>query len=307
MDKEHMPKDRKLFPSRTPEHQEQAEQTSADPAARPSGLTGLHRSVGNQAVQRILAQRSGGEGTELDEETAGRISQARGGGQALDSAVQTQMGESMGYDFGGVRVHTSPEADSLNRQLSAKAFTTGQDVFFREGAYDPNSSGGQELIAHELTHVVQQGTGAVRSGGRMTVNAPGDAYEQQADASARQVTGANASVQREGAEPEEDVFQAQTEQAAEEEEEDLLAQPKFIQREGAEPEEDVFQAQTEQAAEEEEEDLLAQPKTIQREGAEPEEDVFQAQTEQAAEEEEEDLLAQPKFIQRQEVPEEQEI
>jgi len=296
MDKERMPKDRKPIPSHMPEHQEQAEHTPADTAARPPGLTGLHRSVGNQAVQRILAQRSGGEGAELDEETAGRISQARGGGQALDSAVQAQMSESMGYDFSGVRVHTSPEADSLNRQLTAKAFTTGQDVFFREGAYDPNSSGGRELIAHELTHVVQQGTGVVRGGGRMTVNAPGDAYEQQADASARQVTGANASVQRQDEPMEEDVIQ---QQPIEEEEE--MLQPKAIQREGAEPEEDIFQLQPE----EEEEEELIQPKAIQREGTEPEKDIFQLQSEE--EEEEEEELIQPKAIQRQEELPEEEI
>ena len=57
----------------------------------------------------------------------------------------------MGHDLSGVRVHTSPEADDLSHQLGAKAFTTNQDVFFREGAYEPHSSAGQELIAHELT------------------------------------------------------------------------------------------------------------------------------------------------------------
>ena len=278
MDKERMPKDRKPIPSHVPEREERADSAgmSADPAARPPGLTGLHRSIGNQAVQRILAQRSAGEGAELDEETAGRISQARGGGRALDSAVQAQMGESMGYDFSGVRVHTSPEADSLNRQLSAKAFTTGQDVFFREGAYDPNSSGGRELIAHELTHVVQQGTGAVRSGGRMTVNAPGDAYEQQADASARQMTGGNASVQRQDQPMEEDVAEQSLLEEDElqlqpiEEEEEEPIQPQTIQRQ-EEPEEDVFQLQSEEEEEEEEEPI--QPKAIQRQEEYPEEEV----------------------------------
>ena len=55
-----------------------------------------------------------------------------------------------------MRVHTGGETDQLNRSLSARAFTTGQDVFFRQGAYQPESRGGQELIAHELTHVIQQ-------------------------------------------------------------------------------------------------------------------------------------------------------
>ena len=66
------------------------------------------------------------------------------------------MAAATGHDFSDVKVHTDPEAHALNEQLGAKAFTTGHDIFFRAGAYDPASSGGQELVAHELTHVVQQ-------------------------------------------------------------------------------------------------------------------------------------------------------
>jgi hypothetical protein len=120
------------------------------------GLAGLQKLVGNRAVQRLIAQRSGGGPTELDEDTAASIKRERGSGQSLDSTFGAQAGEAMGQDFSGVRVHTSREADSLSQQLGAKAFTTGQDMFFKQGAYDPHSSGGQELIAHELTHVVQQ-------------------------------------------------------------------------------------------------------------------------------------------------------
>jgi hypothetical protein len=66
------------------------------------------------------------------------------------------MERAFGADFGGVRVHTGAQADGLARSIQAKAFTTGQDVYFRQGAYEPGSRGGQELIAHELTHVGQQ-------------------------------------------------------------------------------------------------------------------------------------------------------
>jgi hypothetical protein len=85
-----------------------------------------------------------------------QINRARGSGQALDAGLQEQMGQAMGADFSGVRVHTDTQSDQLNQSIQAKAFTTGQDVFFRQGAYEPGSRGGQELIAHELTHVVQQ-------------------------------------------------------------------------------------------------------------------------------------------------------
>ena len=155
-----------------------------------SSMVNLQKLVGNRAVQRLLAQRSGATSTnqsfEVEDETAQRIERERGGGEALDSSVQEQMGAAMGYDFNQVKVHASPEADALNRELGAEAFTTGNDIYFREGAYDPGSSGGQELLAHEMTHVVQQSSGLVGGGGtKMTVNAPDDSYEKNADDVAR--------------------------------------------------------------------------------------------------------------------------
>ncbi|NEN91641.1 MAG: DUF4157 domain-containing protein [Okeania sp. SIO3H1] len=97
---------------------------------------------------------AGGE-TSADFESA--IASARGSGQPLDSGLQAQMDQAMGADFTGVRVHTDFQSDQLNQLIQAKAFTTGQDVFFKKGEYQPKSRRGQELIAHELTHVVQQG------------------------------------------------------------------------------------------------------------------------------------------------------
>jgi hypothetical protein len=85
-----------------------------------------------------------------------RIDKARGGGQPLSAEVKEPMEQAFGADFSHVRTHTDAEADTLNKQLSAKAFTTGEDIFFRDGEYSPGSSSGQHLIAHELTHVVQQ-------------------------------------------------------------------------------------------------------------------------------------------------------
>jgi hypothetical protein len=90
------------------------------------------------------------------------IQRARGGGQGLDTGLQRSMGQAMGADFSQVRVHTDARSDQLNRTLQAKAFTTGKDIFFRQGAYQPTSPSGQELIAHELTHTVQQGSTLLR-------------------------------------------------------------------------------------------------------------------------------------------------
>jgi hypothetical protein len=69
------------------------------------------------------------------------------------------MERAFGADFTGVRAHTGAEADMLNRSLGARAFTAGQDIFFRRGSYDPASRSGRRLLAHELSHVVQQDTG----------------------------------------------------------------------------------------------------------------------------------------------------
>ena len=90
------------------------------------------------------------------------IQGARGSGQPLDENIRQPMEKAFGcVDFSGVKVHTDGQSDQLNRSIQARAFTTGEDVFFRQGEYNPGSRGGQELIAHELTHVVQQ-TGAIQ-------------------------------------------------------------------------------------------------------------------------------------------------
>ena len=87
------------------------------------------------------------------------INNERGGGQAMAENIRQSMEQAFGADFSGVKVHTNAQSDQLNRSIQARAFTTGQDVFFRRGEYNPKSRGGQQLLAHELTHVVQQNGG----------------------------------------------------------------------------------------------------------------------------------------------------
>lgn len=79
------------------------------------------------------------------------------GGQPLTRDLQTQMGQHLGADISRVRIHTDSKADALNHSVQAQAFTSNRDIFFRQGAYQPNSKAGQKLIAHELVHTVQQG------------------------------------------------------------------------------------------------------------------------------------------------------
>ncbi|MCG9968442.1 DUF4157 domain-containing protein [Pelotomaculum terephthalicicum JT] len=90
------------------------------------------------------------------------IRQARGGGQAIESQLQRKMGNAFGTSFRDVKIYTDTRSDLLNRSLGARAFTTGRDIFFRQGEYNPGSNSGQKLLAHELTHVVQQSGTALR-------------------------------------------------------------------------------------------------------------------------------------------------
>ncbi|WP_445632599.1 hypothetical protein NSTC745_04147 [Nostoc sp. DSM 114161] len=107
-------------------------------------------------AKSILQGRDARGAGEASTDVESAINSARGGGMPLDGGLQQSMGQAMGADFSGVKVHTDSQADQLNQSIQARAFTTGQDVFFREGEYKPGSRSGQELIAHELTHVVQQ-------------------------------------------------------------------------------------------------------------------------------------------------------
>jgi hypothetical protein len=84
------------------------------------------------------------------------IRSQRGGGQALPAETQGFFENRFGRDFSSVRVHDNAQSDTLNRSLQARAFTTGKDIFFKQGEYNPGSGAGQTLLAHELTHVIQQ-------------------------------------------------------------------------------------------------------------------------------------------------------
>ena len=128
---------------------------------------------GDGTIQRDFLQRNflqchpiqaaaGLEGGSLDAGFEKELNRARGGGQPLPSGLQASMGQAMGADFSSVKIHTSTQSDNLNRSIQAKAFTTGKDIFFRQGTYQPASTSGQELIAHELTHVVQQNGAGVQ-------------------------------------------------------------------------------------------------------------------------------------------------
>jgi len=128
---------------------------------RPGGAT--HATPPSDTrIQAKAATTVGVEGGEVDQDTERRITRARGGGRPLERTMRRSLETGFGADFSSVRVHTDNTANNLSERIQAKAFTTGSDIFFRSGEYRPGTRGGQRLLAHELTHVVQQGGAGVR-------------------------------------------------------------------------------------------------------------------------------------------------
>jgi hypothetical protein len=99
---------------------------------------------------------------EAGSEIESRLAASKGGGSPLPDEVRATMEPRFGADFSGVRLHTGGEAAQLSQDLSAQAFTHGPDIYLGAGRYSPGTSEGQRLLAHELTHVVQQGAAQVR-------------------------------------------------------------------------------------------------------------------------------------------------
>ena len=98
-------------------------------------------------------------GFEAGPELESRLAAHKGTGSPLPDEVRAYMEPRFGADFSGVRVHTDGEAVQMNRELNAQAFTHGQDIYLGAGQYDPGTTAGKRLLAHELTHVVQQSGG----------------------------------------------------------------------------------------------------------------------------------------------------
>lgn len=156
-------------------------------------LSQLQQSHGNAYVQRFASESE----TEKANEPK---STAESHAQPLDPAVRSRMESAFGEGFGDVRVHAGKGAGDAAGQLDARAFTRGRDIYFREGEYNPSTREGQELLAHELTHVVQQRGGSSARGA--SVGAVGDGFEHEADEVAASVMrGERAQVERQSATP----------------------------------------------------------------------------------------------------------
>jgi hypothetical protein len=166
-----------------------------------------------------------------------------GGGKPLDADTRTDMESRLGHDFSDVRVHTDSPAHESAQAVNAHAYTVGSNIVFQRDKYDTSSTEGRTMLAHELTHVVQQRNGPVDgtpAGGGLQVSEPSDRFEREAAANAERamsapaapavVSPAGPAVQRQGAEedeqPEENAVQGafvQRQEGAEEEPEEGTA------------------------------------------------------------------------------------
>jgi len=142
----------------------------------------LQRSAGNRAVSRLLAgprppiADPGARSPVLD--VIGR------GGRPLPGALRSDMEQRLGQDFSDVRIHTDHHAHIAARSIAADAFTSGRHIAFAAGRYAPTTPNGRQMLAHELTHVVQQRTGPVSAtpvGGGIALSDPSDRFERAAE------------------------------------------------------------------------------------------------------------------------------
>jgi hypothetical protein len=154
---------------------------SSSPEVTPSHtiedqLLNLQQRVGNQSVQRMIAKSTPDLAGTAPPQPSGS------GGEQLSQETREFMESRFEEDFSDVRVHTDNEAADSAVALGANAYTTDRDIYFAPGKYSPKSQGGQRLLAHELTHVVQQdGTPASRASNNQ-LSDPSDFAEREADA-----------------------------------------------------------------------------------------------------------------------------
>lgn len=145
------------------------------------GMLAMQRSIGNAGLQRITAQRLAGE------EKSPVLDVVSGGGRPLEDPVRADMEKRLGASFADVRIHDDAAAHDSAKSVNAHAYTTGHNIVFQRGLYDPGSKAGATMLAHELTHVVQQRSGPVDgtpAGNGVRISDPADRFEREASANA---------------------------------------------------------------------------------------------------------------------------
>jgi Domain of unknown function (DUF4157) len=113
----------------------------------------------NEEEEMVQGKAAEGGENQVPQGVQSRIDSFRGGGQPLPSTLRAYFEPRFGHDFGRVRIHIGTQAAEAARSINAQAFTVGRDVAFAAGQYSPETGAGKGLLAHELTHVIQQNGG----------------------------------------------------------------------------------------------------------------------------------------------------
>lgn len=169
------------FPSDPPSDRHRLQlkrlEASDHSAEKSDFLKTLQQSYGNRYVQRLLD----GASPDRGDRSVGGSTIPSGGGKPLEGPVQNEMESRFGESFSNVRIHNDAAAGNAARHLGARAFTTGQEIYFGQGAYQPETPQGRGLLAHELTHTLQQRGSRPGTQQALEVAPPNDPLEQQAE------------------------------------------------------------------------------------------------------------------------------
>ena len=161
----------------------------------PQSLSASPANDASMPGQRVAAHPGAALVPAQDGEIGQAIRAAAGGGSPLGADTHATLATGLSVDLSDVRIHHDGEADRLARAVDAVAFTSGQDIFFRAGTYDPHSRDGQRLLAHETIHTVQQAAGPVAGTpqpGGVAISDPGDRFEREAEQGAARLLDAGA-------------------------------------------------------------------------------------------------------------------
>jgi Domain of unknown function (DUF4157)/OmpA family len=155
------------------------------------GVTGASGECAECRKKRVLQRRAAGaDSTATVPSIVHEV--LRSPGQPLDAATRSFMEPRFGKDFSSVRIHHHSEAAKSARAVSAYAYTVGQNIVFGEGQYSPSSSSGRKLMAHELTHTIQQSHNGVSNlAGSLRVSNANDPDEREAESVAESLLNAD--------------------------------------------------------------------------------------------------------------------
>lgn len=162
MAEEEPEEEKTVQPKRSAVLQRQEDEPGYDYDAGPDTFLQPYTNRTNLSMHRSdVVQRSGRGSPQPSQRFEQSLQQSASGGNPLSPSTRDFMENRFGADFSGVRVHTDASAQEMSRDIHAHAFTHGSHIYFNSGQYDPDSSGGRTLLAHELTHTIQQGASPV--------------------------------------------------------------------------------------------------------------------------------------------------